>query len=126
MYVITWQKQEKAGAVLWENVTNTRKKREEIMEANKAIKIIRHEIGWESKSSTISAFEEAVKALEEIQQYRAIGTVEECQAAVEKQTANKPIDRGLYMECPNCGEIRIQDCGYCSSCGQKIDWSDEE
>lgn len=33
--------------------------------------------------------EMAVKALEEIQQYRAIGTVEECRAVVEKQTAKK-------------------------------------
>lgn len=31
--------------------------------------------------------ETAIKALEEIQQYRAIGTVEECHAAVEKQGA---------------------------------------
>lgn len=30
------------------------------------------------------------KALEEVQQYRAIGTPEECRAAVEKQTAKKP------------------------------------
>lgn len=31
----------------------------------------------------------AIKALEELQQYRTIGTVEECRAAVEKQTAKK-------------------------------------
>ena len=32
-----------------------------------------------------NAKDEAIKALEEIQQYRAIGTPEECRAAVEKQ-----------------------------------------
>ena len=32
-----------------------------------------------------------IKALEEVQQYRAIGTVEECRAAMEKQTAKKGI-----------------------------------
>lgn len=32
----------------------------------------------------------AINALEEVQQYREIGTVEECRAAVEKQTAKKP------------------------------------
>ena len=32
----------------------------------------------------------AIKALEEVQQYRAIGTVEECRAAVEKQIPKKP------------------------------------
>ena len=32
----------------------------------------------------------SVKALEEIQQYREIGTVEECREAVEKQKPKKP------------------------------------
>ena len=35
------------------------------------------------------ALQVAIKALEELQQYRTIGTVEECRAAVEKQTAKK-------------------------------------
>ena len=30
-----------------------------------------------------------IKALEELKQYRTIGTVEECRAVVEKQTAKK-------------------------------------
>lgn len=54
------------------------------MDENKAIKIIRQEMEWESKSSTLRAFEEAIKALEEVQQYRAISTTEECRTAVEK------------------------------------------
>lgn len=41
-----------------------------------------------------SAYDMAIKALEEIQQYRAIGTVEECQEARERQRGKKPI---LYM-----------------------------
>ena len=36
----------------------------------------------------------AVQALEEIQQYRAIGTPEECRAAVEKQKPKKPVMDG--------------------------------
>lgn len=36
------------------------------------------------------AIEEAIKALEEVQQYRKIGTVEECREAVEKQKPEKP------------------------------------
>lgn len=35
-------------------------------------------------------FCKAKTALEDVQQYRAIGTVEECQAAVEKQIPKKP------------------------------------
>ena len=36
-----------------------------------------------------NAYAMAIKALEEVQQYRAIGTPEECRAAVEKQIPKK-------------------------------------
>ena len=81
----------------------------------------------------------AVQALEEIQQYRAIGTLEECRAAVEKQTAKKPDYEGdgysdghlVYDTwiCPCCGkhyEVDYDDYDFCPECGQCIDWSDEE
>ena len=81
----------------------------------------------------------AVQALEEIQQYRAIGTPEECRAAVEKQTARRPdyegdgyADGHLVYDtwiCPCCGkhyEVDYDNYNYCPDCGQKIDWSDEE
>lgn len=42
------------------------------------------------------AKDEAIKALEEIQQYRAIGTPEECRAAMEKQKAKKPNQQGVF------------------------------
>ena len=88
------------------------------------------------------AIEEAVKALKEIQQYREIGTVEECREAVEKQKPQKPKDslkidpvideNGAYVDadvtvyllCPNCGEmIGIDEsCDkFCRECGQAID-----
>ena len=77
----------------------------------------------------------AIKALEKLQQYRAIGTVEECRAAVEKQTAKKvkSISQvkdgdsygGLIGRCPCCGDILEEDTVYCD-CGQRLDWSDEE
>lgn len=172
------------------------------MNESKAIKIIKQEMGWESKSSTLRAFEEAIKALEEVQrwhtsvinpniknefantstqichncdhkdeyieeleaeveeyraigtaeelqdmksnyfealsdwrQYRKIGTLEECRAAVEKQTAKKvkSISQikdgdsyvGLIGRCPCCGDILEEDTVYCD-CGQKLDWGDEE
>lgn len=80
-----------------------------------------------------------IKALEEVQQYRQIGTVEECRAAVEKQTAKKPDYEGdgysdghlVYDTwiCPCCGkhyEVDYDDYDFCPACGQCIDWSDEE
>ena len=75
------------------------------------------------------ALEIAKQALEEIQQYRAIGTVEECREAVEKQKAKKVIDRDLdlgYYTCPSCGTaISFMEDGYkshkfCLNCGQAI------
>ncbi len=71
----------------------------------------------------------AIKALEEIQQYRKIGSVEECREAVEKQKAKKPevIDQDFdYYKCPVCGEYiwatdNINDHKYCLNCGQAID-----
>lgn len=88
------------------------------------------------------ALEIAKQALEEIQQYREIGTVEECREAVEKQKPQKPKDslkidpvideNGAYVDadvtvyllCPNCGEmIGIDEsCDkFCRECGQAID-----
>lgn len=82
---------------------------------------------------TKCAFSVAIKALEEIQQYRAIGTVEECRAAVEKQKTRKPhknVEKFGGVWCA-CGKYLgkgyfVDKPTYCSDCGQKIDWSDEE
>ncbi len=72
-----------------------------------------------------------IKALEELKQYRTIGTQEECLAAVEKQTAKKvkSISQvkdgdsyvGLIGRCPCCGDILEEDTVYCD-CGQRLDW----
>lgn len=112
------------------------------------------------------ACDAAIKALEEVQQYRAIGTPKECRKSVdickamaerrislqnmedymkfedecvkrgftfnsllearEKQIPKKPTDRCMYKECPACGEVEIEFCKYCPSCGQKLDWRNEE
>ncbi len=118
------------------------------------------------------ALQMAIEALEEIQQYHAIGTPEECRKSVsickamierkltpenmeeymkfedecvkrgftfssllearEKQTAKKPItyERTNRADCPVCGAtvrgINKPFGGWCSYCGQKLDWSDEE
>ena len=116
--------------------------------------------------NTKCAFSMAIKALEEVQQYRAIGTPEECRKSVdickamaerrislqnmedymkfedecvkrgftfnsllearEKQEPKEPTDRCMYKECPACGEVEIEFCKYCPSCGQKVDWRNEE
>ena len=55
---------------------------------------------------------------EEVKQYRAIGTLEECRAAVEKQTAiPREIIEGKYF-CQKCHNLMPYP-GYCR-CGQKV------
>lgn len=79
---------------------------------------------------TIVAIEIAIEALKEIQQYRAIGTVEECREAVKKQKLKKPVkDKYNHNCCPNCGWIVSGEGGYgeefcphCENCGQAIWW----
>ena len=74
------------------------------------------------------------KALEEIQQYRAIGTLEECRVAVEKQIPKKYVWRKqkwyrngkiAYKCCGSCQKSMVtRNMMYCTNCGQKLDWSD--
>ena len=72
----------------------------------------------------------AIKALKEVQQYREIGTLEECREAVEKQKLKKPVkDKYNHNCCPNCGWIVSGEGGYgeefcphCENCGQAIRW----
>ena len=80
------------------------------------------------------AIEEAISALKEIQQYREIGTVEECREAVEKQKPMKPdeVDYDFnYYKCPVCGGYiwstdNVNKHRYCLECGQKIEWEERE
>lgn len=80
----------------------------------------------------IQGYEMAINALEEVQQYRAIGTPEECRAAVEKQTAKKPSQDSLdglhyFPTCPSCGYgLDEEECESYCECGQKLDWGDEQ
>ena len=78
------------------------------------------------------ALEIAKQALEEVQQYREIGTVEECREAMEKQKPKAPaVDKYHHDCCPNCGWVVAGDTGYgkeylphCENCGQKILWNE--
>ena len=84
--------------------------------------------------------------LEELKQYRAIGTPKECREAVEKQKAKKIVrvklrqsEWGSEYRCPVCESDLIktvffnedgtepdEKISWCSGCGQKLDWRDEE
>ncbi len=78
-------------------------------------------------------YEIAIQALEDIQKYRTIGTVEECRTAMERQIPKKPnrITDELQIRytdsyhCQNCGKgftgTGIAD--FCYHCGQHLDWN---
>ena len=81
----------------------------------------------------------AIEALKEVQQYREIGTVEECRGAVEKQKPKKCVEDSCpdhtHYKCPSCGKIQKTKYGdsefgcilnYCSNCGQALDENLEE
>lgn len=74
------------------------------------------------------AREAAIQVLNEVEEYRAIGTPEECRAAVEKQTAklvidNTPTEDSVWYQCPTCkGDLTTIRGFYCQYCGQKLHW----
>lgn len=88
----------------------------------------------------------AIEALEELQRYRYVGTVDECMAAREKQIPKEPLKRAVggerlrreLLSCPICGK-RLFDISYlngkkdhitgkkskiCPNCGQALKWED--
>ena len=80
----------------------------------------------------LEAFGMAIQALEKVQAFEAIGTIEEFKALKEKSVAKKILripedDTCIYQGCycPNCMEplsntSRMTTC----FCGQNLDWSE--
>lgn len=110
---------------------------QEAIEWLKAISATQKEsIHMNSLLNRKEALHMAIQALEEIQQYRAIGTVEECREAVERMKPKTPTYDGdgyapdgtfVWDEwlCPNCNsryEVDFDEYDYCPNCGQKILW----
>lgn len=67
------------------------------------------------------------EGIKELEQYRAIGPVEECRKAMEKQKAKKVIDNTAFGTCPSCHNefnselVNEYNMKYCIYCGQAID-----
>lgn len=69
-----------------------------------------------------------ISAMQELQEYKQLGTLEEVRDAVEKQKRKKPCASNRCYVCPRCGlvtSLRIKH-NYCDACGQHIDWSGKE
>lgn len=59
-----------------------------------------------------------VKALEELQEYRKIGTLQECRERIQEAELIHTVDG--FDECENCGNAIEDHERYCSRCGKKI------
>lgn len=98
-------------------------------EAIKRIKECRNTPNFQPYIYMNEALNMAIKALEEVQKYRAIGTPEECRAAMERNNEKTRIIDGV-TEC--CGYDFGTDAfqrklsKFCPVCGRKIERSDEE
>lgn len=79
--------------------------------------------GWQEMSEVRDM---AISAIKEVQQYREIGTVEDCREAVEKQKPKKPHRNykkfsGLWCKCGwYLGQKQCLDIKYCPNCGQAL------
>lgn len=108
------------------------------MKPEEAIEIIESAKQFYKPKIVSEAFETAISALKEVQQYREIGTVEECREAVEKQKPKNPrlnykpkfFGKATYT-CHRCGNCRLEEFAnerqrnnYCWDCGQKLDWNE--
>lgn len=77
-------------------------------------------------SNRIECIDAAIKIIQEAQQYREFGTVDEIEAAVNKTNAMEVTD--IHVDeyyCPNCGSENMCDQGviedhYCPNCGQRL------
>ena len=72
----------------------------------------------------------AISAMQELQQYKQLGTLEEVREAVEKQHPEEPMRDCVYKHqtrwCAKCKRIVIRRWKHCPICGQKLDWSEKD
>lgn len=109
------------------------------MTRNEAIELLHKmkKLPYENKDN--KALNMAIMAIEEVRQYRQIGTIKKYQEIMERQKGKKPVKKNFTFPtaCPDCGSENIQkfDDGtgdpywfydYCPDCGQKIDWSEDK
>lgn len=90
----------------------------------------------------IEIYKTDISAMQELQEYKKLGTLDEVREAIEKQRTKKPrykhyenIGEPPYIKtvCPNGCRIQLHpvtdkhfahEHNYCPKCGQAIDWSE--
>lgn len=80
-------------------------------------------------NKNIDVLKIAISAMQELQEYKKLGTLEEVQDAVERQKALEPSPMlGIYgkiYECKECGNELEMYIEYCPFCGQKQKWGEK-
>lgn len=112
-------------------------KNEEIKKVINGLNFLKEKLYNGIYADRLDCIDYAISALKEVQQYREIGTVEECREAVEKQKAEKieyetnaVFNNGFghyrMGKCPICDSRynSNDEINYCSKCGKKLDWSE--
>lgn len=108
-----------------------------VQEATKRLNILKALLWTDADKKNKHSIDLAIQALEEVEQYRALGTVEELKEAREKQIPKKVTRR--YMKningdviatscyCPICDEYLQEEYPeYCSNCGQALKCGEED
>lgn len=118
------------------NITSDMKEDKYSYSANIVTEITEQAITFENKMMGVALGKwgyckaDIEKALVELEQYRKIGTAEECREAVEKTKPKEPEiiplkDGTKYLKCPNCKLTTViyndMIVGYCPKCGQKLE-----
>lgn len=110
------------------------------MTENEAIKRIKDHIEVHSRKERMAiyitvALGMAIKALEEVQEYRKLGTVEEISDLKKRDTAlplgnimgnDKDNGRLRFGICPSCKKrvSNVEGGNFCQNCGQRLKWED--
>ena len=79
------------------------------------------------RNNIIDACKTAISTMQELQQYKKLGALEEVREAVEKQKEERPrpvlgIFGGEEYECRECGNTVEYMDNYCKWCGKAQDW----
>lgn len=113
------------------------------MTENESLKRMKMCIGISPSENIVNSFKIFSDVLEELQQYRAIGTVEEFKALNEKNMAKKQgnineheshlrLSKAGFLCCGATNKtvryplISLRDLEYCPRCSQKLDWCEEQ
>lgn len=82
------------------------------MTVEEALKRVKMCIGISPSENIVESHKLISDAIDELKQYRAIGTVSEFRELKEKATAKKPIDHFDFSPCPKCGSTETLGDGF--------------